>query len=184
MTAKTDDHLTEDQIYQSLLDPSDLSESGKAHLLACSRCRTALDALSGELQTVGTLALAATPESTGKFRLPDQHPGSPFSILTGMPPFARVVASALALFLVIGVVLLVNPAHKNPILYEAGQILDPDQLLSEIDELVEAPFASEFLFTTSLNDLDADEDFMEYIVPLIDDDPITRISGKKGEYLC
>ena len=94
MTAKTDDHLTEDQIYHSLLDPSDLSESGEAHLLACSQCRTALDALRGELQTMETLALAATPESTGKFRLPDQHPGSPFSIFTGMPPFARVVELA------------------------------------------------------------------------------------------
>jgi hypothetical protein len=130
------------------------------------------------------LALATTPQSTGKFRLSAQLPRSPFSIISGMTPFSRLVTSAIALFLVIGAVLLFNPTQKNSTLYEAGQILTPDQLLSEIDELVEAPFTSEFLFTTSINDLDADEDFMEYIVPIIEDDPMTRITGKKGEYLC
>ena len=184
MTTTTDTHLSDSQIYQSLLDPSDLSESGKAHLLTCSQCRTALDALRGELQTMENLALATTPKSTGKFRLPAQDRRSPFSIISGMKPFPRLTTSAIALFLVIGAVLLIYPTQKNPSLYEAGQILNPDQLLSEIDELVEASFTSEFLYTTSVSDLDADEDFMEYIVPVIEDDPITRITGKKGEYLC
>jgi len=144
-----------------------------------------LDELGVDLQTVEYLALATAPEPTGKFHLPDRQARSPLSFITGMQPFPRLALSALAVVLLMGAVLLMNSGQENRPLYEASQTtVDPDQLLSEIDELVETPFAWEFQLTTSTNELDADEDFMDYIVPLIDNDPITRSTGRKGEYLC
>ena len=181
-----------------LLGPSDLPDNCKAHLAECSQCRTVLDELCDDLQTVENLVLATTPAPTGKFHLPVRQVKNPLSLFTGLRLFPRLTLSALALVLVIGVVLLINPGQENRIAYEASQTVDPDQLLSEIDELVETPFDLEFLLTTSTNELDADEDFMEYIVPgieyivpvieyivpLIDNDPITRTTGRKGEHLC
>ena len=184
MTAASNDHLTDIQIYQILVDPSDLSETGKAHLAECSQCRTALDELHDDLQMVENLTLATTPKSTGNFRIHARQPRSPFSIFTGWQPFARLVASALALFIVIGAVLLLNPEQENHTVSEVTQTLDPDQLLSEIDELIETPFAPEFVLTTSADELDDDEDFMEYIVPVIENDPTTRTMVRKGELPC
>ncbi len=184
MTASTDDHLSDIQIFESLLNPADLSETGNAHLAECLQCQTALDELRDDLQNVENLALAAAPKPTGSFRIPTRQAIRPLSIFTGWLSFPRLVASALSLFLVVGALLLINPDQKNPTVSEISQALDPDQLLSEIDELVETPFAAEFVPTTSIDELDADDDFMEYIVPLIETDPITRTPGRKGELLC
>lgn len=184
MTATSNDHLTEDQLLQKLLDPSDLSDNCKAHLAACSSCRIAVDSLHADLHQVHTLALATSPKSVGQFRLPSAHTKSVFSIWAGMPLFPRLVASAIALFLVIGAALLIKPGQENISVYEAGYTVDPDQLLSEIDELVETPFAPEFLLTISATEMDIDEDFMKTIVPIIENDPMSRTWGKKGESLC
>ena len=184
MTATTNDHLTDIQIYQMLLDPSDSSETSKTHLSTCPRCRVALDAIRDELQMVGNMARTTTPNSTGTFHLPARQSRNPFTIFIGMRPWPRLAVSALALFLVVGTVLLLNPAQIHRTAYETSQMPDPDQLLSEIDELVETPFASEFLLTTTTNEVDADEDFMEFIVPAVENDPMTRKTGKKGESLC
>lgn len=198
MTVTSDDHLTEDQIFQMLLDPSDLSDNRKAHLTACSHCQTALDGLHDDLNQVEKLALETAPNSVGSFHLPAQQTRNPLSFFTAMRPLPRLVVSALALILLIGAVLFVNPGQENRTVFEIRHMADPDQLLSEIDALVETPFAPEFLLTTSVNDMDTDEDFMEYIVPIkeyivpfveyivppIENDPITRTTGRKGESLC
>ena len=184
MSTTTDDHLSDNQVFQMLLDPADLPETQKAHLATCQQCRKALDRLQDDLQRVENLARATAPKPIGKFQLPIQQAKGPISFFSGLRPLPRLAVSALALLLVIGTVLFVAPGQKSDPIYEASQMIDPDQLLSEIDELVETPFAPEFLTVTSANDVNGDEDFMEYIVPIIENDPITRTLGKKGESLC
>jgi len=184
VTATTTVHLTDDQIIHLLLDPSDLPENLKVHLAECAQCRKALDGLWDDLRTVGNLARAATPAARGKFHLPARQIRRPLALFTGMRLFTRLAVSVIALVLLMGAFLLINPGPDIHNTSETSQAVDPDQLLSEIDELVESPVALDFLITTPTNELDADEDFMEFIVPVIDNDPITRSTGRKGELLC
>ncbi len=181
---KTDGHLTEVQIFQMLLDPSDLSETRKAHLAACSHCRAALEGLRDDLHQIENMALTTAPKSVGPIHLTARQASNPLTFFTGMRPLARLAVFALALVLVVGTVLFLNPGQKNHTVSDTHQTVDPELLLSEIDELVETPFAPEFQVTTSTSEIDGHEDFMQYIVPAIETDPITRSAGKKGESIC
>ena len=63
-------------------------------------------------------------------------------------------------------------------------MIDPEQLLFDIDRLIENPLPQELQNMVSFTEIDSDEDFMEYIVPVTENDPLSNIPGKKGENIC
>jgi len=63
-------------------------------------------------------------------------------------------------------------------------VVDAETLLNDIDRLVGNPLSQELQALISLTTSDADEDFMMYIVPTIDSDPLTRKPGAKGDSIC
>ena len=68
--------------------------------------------------------------------------------------------------------------------YVTEQMIDPEQLLSDIDRLIENPLPQELQSMISIAEIDPDEDFMEYIVPQTENDPLSNKQGKKGENIC
>ena len=58
------------------------------------------------------------------------------------------------------------------------------QPLADIDSLIENPLPQGFQSMISFTEIDPDEDFMEYIVPITENDPLSNIPGEKGESIC
>jgi len=53
-----------------------------------------------------------------------------------------------------------------------------------MDSLIENPLPQGLQTMVSFVEIDPDEDFMETLVPVVENDPLSNIPGKKGENIC
>ncbi len=183
LTATSKKHLAEAQILQAIVDLSDLSDDQQAHLKACPVCRGEKDRLDRVLLQVGSMARASAPTVSRRPVFPDKRPG----FLQGwfeVRPLARIAVPALLLLIVATAVLVIKPDQDKHMAFVEEQMINPEQLLSDIDRLIENPLPRELQAMISITEIDPDEDFMEFIVPTTENDPLSNIPGKKGENIC
>lgn len=184
MTSASNEHLAEKQILQAIVDSSDLSDDQKVHLTACPVCLTEKDRLDRMLLQVGNMARASAPAVMSRPVLPERHSGFLRGRFFDLHPFVRIAVPALLVLVVIMATLVLKPASDTHIASVKKQMIDPEQLLSDIDRLIENPLPQELQTMVSFAEIDPDEDFMEYIVPITENDPLSNISGNKGENIC
>ena len=186
LSAASKDHMTETQILQGIVDLSDLSDNQKAHLAACPVCKAEKDRLETTLLQLGSMARASAPEVTKRYVLPDRPSGFLQGWFFEARPFVRIALPALLVLVVVMASFLLKPGQDKHIALVEQQIINPDQLLADIDTLIENPLPQELQSMVSFAEIDTDEDFMEYIVPEVDNenDPLSNMPGKKGESTC
>ena len=184
LIATSNKHLAEAQILQSLVDLSDLSGDQQAHLAACPVCMAEKNRLDRMLLQVGNMARASAPVVTSRPVLPDRHPGFLQRWFFDVRPLVRIAVPALLVLMVVTAVLVLKPDQDKHMSFVEKQTIDPEQLLSDIDRLIENPLPQGLQSLISIAEIDPDEDFMEYIVPTTENDPLSNISGKKGENIC
>jgi len=184
LTATSSEHLAEAQILQAIVDLSDLSDDQQAHLKACSVCGAEKDRLERILFQVGSMARASAPTVIHRPVLPDKHPSFLQEWFLELRPLVRIAIPALLVLMVITTALVLRPEQDKRFAYVTEQKIDPEQLLSDIDRLIENPLPQELQTLISIAEIDPNEDFMEYIVPPTDNDPLSNKQGKKGESIC
>lgn len=184
MTAKPNEHLAEAQILQAIVDLSDLSDAQRAHLVDCPVCMAEINGLEQGLDLVGNMARASVPEPLSRPVLTNRYSGSlqrPFFNVG--PLFRMAVPVFLVLIIVTATLVLRHDSYTNTASLEI-QMIDPEQLLADIDSLIDNPLPQEFQSMVSFTGIDPDEDFMEYIVPITENEPLSNIPGVKGESIC
>ena len=184
MTATSNKHLAEQQILQASVELSDLSDDAQAHLKVCNVCRAEKDHLDRLLLQVGSRARASAPTVIHHPVLPVKHPGFLQRWRLDVRPVARIAIPALLVLIVFTAALVLKPNQDKHIAFVAEQMIDPEQLLSDMDRLIENPLPQELQTLISITEIDPDEDFMEYIVPPAENDPLSNKQGKKGENIC
>ena len=184
MTATSNKHLAEAQILQAIVDLSDLPDDQQAHLAACPVCVAQKDRLDRMLIQVGNMAKASAPAVMRRPVLPDRRPGFLQGKFFEAGPLVRIAVPALLVLIVVAVILVLKPDQDRYTAFVEEQMIDSEQLLSDIDRLIENPLPQGLQTMISIAEIDPDEDFMEYIVPTTENDPLSNISGKKGENIC
>lgn len=76
MKIAAEKHLTEDRILDAVATGSALSETERAHVAACDRCRSALDGLQTDIQRLRDGLTRFTPAPSQPVRLPEGLPGA------------------------------------------------------------------------------------------------------------
>jgi len=184
LTATSNKHLEEAQILQAIVDISDLPDDQQAHLAACPVCLAEKGRLDRMLLQLGNMARASAPAVTGRPVLPDRRPGFLQRWFFSARPSVRIAVPALMVLMVATAALVLTPDQDKHVFFVEEQTIDPEQLLSDIDGLIDNPFPQELQTMISIVEIDPDEDFMEYIVPTIETDPLSNVPGKKGEDIC
>lgn len=184
LTAASNEHLAEEQILQAIVDLSDLSDDQQVHLTTCPVCLAEKDRLDRMLLQIGNMARASAPAVVNRPVLPEKHAGFLQGWFFDFHPFVRIAVPALLILIVIMTTLVLKPDSDTHTAFVEKQMIDPEQLLSDIDRLIENPLPQELQTMVSFTGIDPDEDFMEYIVPTTENDPLSNMSGKKGENIC
>jgi len=184
LTATSNNHLAESQILQAIVDLSDLSDDQRAHLEACPVCMAEKDRLDRMLSQLGNMAQASAPAVINRPVLPDRRPGFLLEWFFTIRPLAQIAVPVLLVLIVVTAVLVLRPGQDRHMAFVEVQMIDPEQLMSDIDRLIENPLPQELQTMISITEIDPDEDFMEYIVPTTENDPLSNILGKKGENIC
>jgi hypothetical protein len=178
------EHLAEAQILQAVVDLSDLSDDQQAHLSVCPVCIAEKESLDRMLLQVGNMARTSVPAVVGRPVLPDRHSGFLRGRFFEVRPFVRVAVPALLVLIVITAALVLKPDQDTHMAFVEEQMIDPGQLMFDIDRLIENPLPQGLQTLVSFTEIDPDEDYMEYIVPITENDPLSNLPGKKGESRC
>lgn len=184
MTAPSNAHLAEAQILRAVVDPSDLSNDQQAHLTGCPVCMAEKNRLDRLLFQVGKMARASAPAVASRPVLADRRPVLLPGRFFKVRPLVRIAVPALLILIVVTAALVLKPDQDMHVTFVGEQMIDPQQLLSDIDRLIENPLPQELQTMISITEIDPDEDFMEYIVPATENDPLSNTPGKKGDSIC
>jgi len=169
-------HLNEEQIYRAIIDESQLLHSEKEHLSDCSECRTLLESFENDLQLLGKTAESFVPLPK-KQTISYEKTGKNFLFGWG----TSLAAATIIIFFVI----TMHSGSIKLFFHNKTDIADPelyseDMLITEVNNLIENSLPSKYLFISDEEDAEYDEEFIDFIVPSVDD----VLSGtEKGGYL-
>jgi len=184
MIARQNRHLTEAQLLQGIVDPSDLTGQQREHLTNCPDCQAEKEGLDSELLRLGHMATASVPKVEGRYALPARR-RQPLRVrFFRERRITWIAAPALTMVLIFLTLFVSKPGQQTRVASVDQQIMDPETLLIDVDRLVENPLPEELQTLVSFTAIDTDEDFMMYIVPTIESDPLTRKPGAKGDSIC
>ena len=176
--------MDETQLLKAIVDLSDLSSDQQAHLTDCPECLAEKARLDRMLLQVGKMAKASVPNGVRRPVLPDRSSNFLQKWFFNVRPLVRITVPALLVLIVATAALVLKPDQDVHIAMVEEQMIDPEKLLSDMDRLIENPLPQGFQSMISFTEIDPDEDFMEYIVPITENDPLSNIPGEKGERIC
>ena len=174
MTSQKDLHLEEDQLVIAVVDETDLSQSQRNHLLICRQCREGKEKIEEDLARLGQMTERFSPSPKRKVSLPAEKPQRSF--WWSWQTKTALGAALVAIF--IGVAGI-------PTLFENKQeMLEDEEFMTEVSMLAENALPQEYLDITGETGEEMDEEFMEFMTPMIEDEPWSYDSGRKGGERC
>jgi len=170
-------HLTDDEIIAALVDEADLGPELQAHLSDCRRCSSKLKKIHQQLHDLGHMAEQMAPVSTQSIRLPETIDRSDSQTGWRLKPVLGAMAAMVL------VVMLVWPQAKFYIRTYFIQnmltqgIKEDNILISEVDVLVEDALPEKYRHILAAAEPEFNQDFMQYIVPPIEDNNFSSLSN-------
>lgn len=162
-------HLNSDQIMIAMVDISDLDDAGKRHLSACTTCRRRLNDVVKGYSTLGKKARRFVPDTQKapvmKGHTPIIHPLKRWGF---KPAIGWCAAAAIVLMVSIYPVF-----HKDETILSTSKPV-PDigidiALMNDIESLVEDVLPVVYQQIVPVQGTDSGEDFINFIVPAIED---------------
>ncbi|MFO7666538.1 MAG: hypothetical protein R6V76_07970 [Desulfobacterales bacterium] len=177
MNKSNDSHLNKEQIYKAIIDESELLSSEREHLSGCSECRAELENFEQDLKL-----LRQTAE---RFVLPPKN-RMVFHEKTGKNSlFGWRTSFATAIMILFFVITMHSDSIKllfyNKTNIVNSEIYSEDILMTEVNNLVENSLPAKYFFISDDENIDYDEDFIDFVIPPIDDDLLSGI--KKEGYV-
>jgi hypothetical protein len=179
-------HLDEDQIIRAVVDESELSLSLRTHLDHCDQCSARKTNLEKDLARLRKAAEQFVPLPRGGLNLKEMEKPDPMRWLWTWRTILGAALAAAALVMIIwwpsqqqgrfespgGANLIVNDINKS------------ESLMTEISILSENALPQVYLDIAVETETDSAEEFIDFIAPLIENDSLTFVQGKKGVQLC
>jgi predicted anti-sigma-YlaC factor YlaD len=165
---------------RAVIDDTDLSTSQRQHLAECSRCRSHRQNLESELAQLGQLAERYAPEPLRRITVAQDKARLPFSIRG----FAFSAATIAAVIIVVWATILIRNQQQGPVGNLAQNMVEAEMLMTEINGLVENALPPVYLDIVGETNLDMDEDFIDFLVPINEDAARISVLAKKGSILC
>jgi hypothetical protein len=178
-------HLNQQQIIQAIVDISDLTDSQKAHLSACPRCGDSVNQLNTALARMGAMAAQSVPDAARPLVIPTKKPGLLQRLAWNWRPYFRVAVPVMVVLIIAVASVIVKSRHdKHMLALEEQDLRAAEQLMTEVNMLIDNPLSADIQTLISIVETESDEEFIQYILPTIENDPLSNMSGKKGEFIC
>jgi len=168
MKSHNNTHLNEEKITRAVIDEQELDRADRQHLAACLICHKKVTQIKDELQELGDNALWAVEPLRKNVILPHEEPAPASHKSSWLPTFGVTAMAGLALFFYFLGMESMSPTRLTP--YQSAEVLMEDEyLMEEIFEMVENPL-SETLYEITGDNEGFDEDFLQFMVPEIEED--------------
>lgn len=186
MNTEKNHHLSEDQIIRAVVDESELSVSDRQHLGHCNLCRAQKTHLEQNLARLGQAASQFVPLPRKRLNLKASETSHSIQWSWNWKTALGTALAAAVLFIFMwwasqGEEMFENSGRENLI---ANDDMASESLMTEVDILSENALPQEYMDIAAETESEFNEEFINFIAPLIEDDSLTFISGKKGVQLC
>jgi hypothetical protein len=168
MKSQNQAHLKEEQVIWAVIDEKELTGEDQQHLLECQLCKRKVEQLKAELQEIGETAMVSVPPLTKNITLPPEEVVQASYKSRWLPSFGAAAMAGLVLFVYfLGMETTMSPRFIA--LQSPDTPMEDEYLMEEIFEMVENPL-SDALYQITGDNGGFDEDFLEFIVPDIQED--------------
>jgi len=169
MREQNHEHLQDEQILWALIDETELGDDVQQHLIECHHCKGKVTRFSDDLHEFGDKARQAVPPYSGFVKLPAVEPSRTVFNAGWLPFFGAAAMAGLVVFFYFMGLNTVNHLQLSP-LQGQESLLEDEILMREISELVESPLSGGIYEIIGENGNGYDEDFLDFVVPEIQDD--------------
>jgi hypothetical protein len=167
MKSQNDVHLQEEKIIRAVIDENELAGEDRQHLEDCQLCNRKVAWFKVELQELGDNARVSVPPLTKNITLPREEPTPASYKSRWLPSFGAAAMAGLVLFFYFLGMESMSPG--TPAFQSAEALLEEEYLMEEIFEMVEYPL-SDVLYEITGDNSGFDEEFLQYIVPDVQED--------------
>ena len=180
---KTQDqaHLNEEQIIRAVIDEEDLAREDRQHISECRLCNDKINQFQAELQELGENASLSVPPLTKKITLPAEEGTAVSYGARWFPSFGAAFMAGLVLFFYFLGMESMSP--QLTVMQSPEALLEDEYLMEEIYEMVENPF-SDVLYEITGDNNGFDDEFLEYIVPSVQEDFQSKYVIQGGSKQC
>lgn len=184
MNTHHEPHLRKNDILLALVDEERLSATKRQHLSVCPHCRSQMETINRNLRKLGETAREAVPMPPRRPTIPGET--SRISIFSGIT-LKPALAAAAAMILLVAVSLWTIVGDKTQVIELTGTHIDiweEEQLMLEMDLFAENALPGDYVDMISESDIDIEEAFLDYLVPLTDIQPLSLDRITEGGLEC
>ncbi len=176
-------HLNETQLLQAVTDEAELHNNMRDHLADCPLCRADKQQLEQDLKRLGQLAGHFTPSPLRKIHLPTKESSSLIHWAWNWSPVLRMAISAAIIIMVMwpGVI---KYSSKEGDQMMSSEIWHTDQLMEEVALLTENALPEVYQAISGEHYSGIDEEFIQFVVPSIEDESLSQNQRTKGVTIC
>jgi len=184
MNEQDQNHLQHEQILWAVIDARELAPDVHRHLRKCTVCKARAEQLEYELQDLGRKAHEAAPPFRRTVKIPNQKP-VPISPNAGWLSFfgAAAMAGFVVFFYLMGLPSTI-PTEQTYTPQGQEKLLVDESLMREISEMVENPLFDDMYEITGEDGNGFDDDFLQFVVPDIQDDFQSELLNEGGLLRC
>ena len=176
-------HLLEEQVIWAVIDEEDLADDDRQHLLECSVCLRKVEQFRDELQALEQKARQAVPPITRPVRLPDKKPVRNSQNIGWLPFFGTAAMAGLLIFFYF-MGLESRVSLEQTTLQSQQYLLEDEALMRQIAEMVEDPLPDDMYEISGEDEFGFDENFLQFVVPDIQDDFQSELFFQGGIKRC
>jgi len=181
MKSQIQAHLKDEKIIRAIIDENELAGEERQHLFECQLCSKKVEQFKEELQEFGENARSTVPPLTKRIALPSEEPNPANNKSSWFQSFGAVAMAGLVLFFYFLVMESTSPRHTP--LQSPGISMEDELLMDEIFEMVENPLSDELYEITGDNG-GFDEEFLEFVIPNIQEDLQSKYVIQGGMKKC
>jgi len=177
-------HLDDDQLAWAVVDEAELPFPLREHLSTCPVCRANREKTAENLARLGQMAARFAPSPPKPVALPVKEPRAVVKWSWGWRAYASAaLAAALVLAVLWRAPVFRNPSRENGNTL-AVEMQETEQFMTEIAMLVDNALPAVYLDISAESSAGLDDEFMEFVVPSVEDESLTYNSRKRGVSLC
>jgi hypothetical protein len=177
-------HLDEDQLLWAVVGEAEFPLPLQEHLSACPHCRANKESFEQDLARLGQTAERFAPLPKRRVSLPVEKPRGFIGWSWGWRTYvsAAVAAALVLVFVWWSPTTRTTPGGNGDIV--ALEMQEAEQFMTEVSMLVENALPPVYQDISAESGAGFDEEFIQFVVPSVEDEPLSYDSGRRGVLPC
>ncbi len=184
MSPDRDLHLDEDKLLWAVVDETELPLTLQEHLSTCPQCRAAKERLEQSLVRLGQGAERFAPLPRKRVSLPVEKPRSSIWWSWSRRSYIGVAVTVTLMIVIVWWSALFRTTSEDSEDMLAREMWEADRVMTEASMLVENALPPVYLDICGKSDPDYDEEFMQFLIPPIENEQLSYDAWRGGVELC